>query len=317
MEHSLIVAYLEGRLPLDKEKELYEQISASEEAFEEFRAVEKEWKGLHRPSARARLLLERIHQEEKEALRKKRRGRIFLYAAAISALVVASVALLTDVFSHKAPERIFVETPNGSNSNIVLPDGTHVWLNAGTVLGYDTRFNKKNRRVDIQGEAYFEVARNEHLPFVVEARGCSLTVKGTKFDVQAYESNAQVEAVLMEGSLLFQAGDKTCLMQPNDLVSYDLVSESIRQEQVRAHQYKAWIDGVIMYDNITLPVLCNKLSKEFDVEICLETTAFDSRRFRVAFQSGETLDTILKALETILPISVVHTDHQYLVDDRY
>lgn len=325
MDRDIVIAYLEGRLPQEKERELFSRISASDESLSEFREIEKEWKLLHPASPQALAMLDRIRkaltqslrEETSSGTRRKRWIRVGAFVSAAAAiLLVCGLMFFPKVFSRKTPERIVIETPNGSNSQITLPDGTKVWLNAGTVLSYDGKFNQRQRNVDLQGEAYFEVARNERLPFIVSTRGCSLVVKGTQFDIQAYENNPQVQAVLMEGSLLFRAGEVTRLMRPNDLVSYDVASETVTQEQVHAHQYKAWIDGVITYDSITLPVLCNKLSKEFDVDIRLNTSAFNARIIRVAFQSGETVDTILEALEVILPISVVKTDGCYVVDAR-
>ena len=104
------------------------------------------------------------------------------------------------------PEQLFtVEAPQGTHSRISLPDGTQVWLNAGSALSYGSSFNETSREVSLSGEAYFEVARHAALPFRVEARGCTFTVLGTKFDISAYAEDPAVTAALLEGALRFEA----------------------------------------------------------------------------------------------------------------
>ena len=140
-------------------------------------------------------------------------------------------------------------------AGISLPDGTQVWLNAGSALSYGSSFNETSREVSLSGEAYFEVARHAALPFRVEARGCTFTVLGTKFDISAYAEDPAVTAALLEGALRFESEDKQEAMTPGDLVTYDCATATVRREQVDVRQYRAWIDGVIRYDAITLPSL--------------------------------------------------------------
>ena len=96
-----------------------------------------------------------------------------------------------------------------------------MWLNAGSALSYGSSFNETSREVSLSGEAYFEVARHAALPFRVEARGCTFTVLGTKFDISAYAEDPAVTAALLEGALRFESEDKQEAMTPGDLVTYD------------------------------------------------------------------------------------------------
>lgn len=311
MDRKTIISYLDGNLPLEQERELYEFINSSEKNSQFFREVEAEWKQSRSVSPSTFSIITKAHRETCKA---KSRRYYILAAAACLALIL--IPLSGAIFTSGEKEVITVETPNGSNTRISLPDGTGVWLNAGTTLSYDSDFDRKHRNVKLDGEAYFEVQKSDAFPFVVETRGCSFTVKGTKFDIQSYSGNRQVQAVLMEGSLLFSSDDKEEVMVPNDLVSYDTVSGVIARDRVNADQYRSWIDGVIMYDKITLPVLCNKLSKEFNVEIVLATDAFNARCFRVAFQSSETVESILESLKMMLPIETTCQNGKYTIYER-
>ena len=175
-------------------------------------------------------------------------------------------------------------------------------------------WNETSREVSLSGEAYFEVARHAALPFRVEARGCTFTVLGTKFDISAYAEDPAVTAALLEGALRFESEDKQEAMTPGDLVTYDCATATVRREQVDVRQYRAWIDGVIRYDAITLPSLLRRLAREYDVEIDLRTRRFDDTTFRISLSSAQNIKSVMRALCDILPISVSCEGCRYVVD---
>ena len=94
-----------------------------------------------------------------------------------------------------------VSVPAGQRTHLTLPDGTTVWLNARTTLSYPTSFNSNERTVFLQGEAYFEVSKNRHKPFIVQTQQYNIEVLGTKFDVEAYPDSKNFETTLMQGSV--------------------------------------------------------------------------------------------------------------------
>lgn len=183
-------------------------------------------------------------------------------------------------------------------------------------IGVELRieFQRNLARGLLSGEAYFEVARHAALPFRVEARGCTFTVLGTKFDISAYAEDPAVTAALLEGALRFESEDKQEAMTPGDLVTYDCATATVRREQVDVRQYRAWIDGVIRYDAITLPSLLRRLAREYDVEIDLRTRRFDDTTFRISLSSAQNIKSVMRALCDILPISVSCEGCRYVVD---
>ena len=201
----------------------------------------------------------------------------------------------------------------GTHSRLSLPDGTSVWLNAGSKLAYSSEFGKSDRDISLVGEAYFEVARNEDLPFNVDAGGCRFTVLGTKFDIQAYGGDENVTAVLMQGSLRCELDDKVEIMSPGDRVVADGANGFVK-DRVNAEQYRSWTDGLLCYDKIELPVLIKRLSREYNVEIVLNTDAFDHRTLHVSFANDVPLETILKAVSETVPIKVTVSGKKYTID---
>lgn len=221
-----------------------------------------------------------------------------------------------EIESQNEVQAFSVEAPIGTHSKISLPDGTRVWLNAGSVLSYDSGFNKTARDIRLNGEAYFEVAHNKEKPFKVLANGCSFVVLGTKFNINAYDDDPVVQTVLIEGSLRFETPLSKDVMIPGDMISWNPSEGTYNKEKVNAGQYRSWISGNVLYDSITLPALLKRLSREFGVRICLDTDRFNGKSIRVSYADGESVDSILSALCRILPIEVTQRDGEYHVGVR-
>lgn len=270
------------------------------------------WKRDHVPPAD---VLDSLDSLRRKIRRRRPLRRLWLRISAAAAVLVLVSTLVLHLLPAERPEQLFtVEAPQGTHSRISLPDGTQVWLNAGSALSYGSSFNETSREVSLSGEAYFEVARHAALPFRVEARGCTFTVLGTKFDISAYAEDPAVTAALLEGALRFESEDKQEAMTPGDLVTYDCATATVRREQVDVRQYRAWIDGVIRYDAITLPSLLRRLAREYDVEIDLRTRRFDDTTFRISLSSAQNIKSVMRALCDILPISVSCEGCRYVVD---
>ena len=312
----LAVRYFEGPISPGEERELFEFLAAGPENAARMRKWEEEWKREHVPSINVLnslgMLKEKIHKRD-SAVRARRRWLKFTAAAAVLILVST---LTTRYFMHvETPGQLFsVQAPQGTNSRISLPDGTQVWLNAGSTLSYKSDFNRSSRNIVLSGEAYFEVARNADLPFRVQARGCTFTVLGTKFNISAYDDDPDVLAALMEGSLRFESSRENETMIPGDLVTYDCATMRARREQVDTDQFRSWIDGVIRYDAITLPALLRRLAREYDVRIELSTAAFDTKTFRISLTDAQDIESVMSALCDILPITVKRDGRHYCVD---
>lgn len=316
----LAILYFEGRLTPNQERELFGFIAAAPENALQVRRWEYEWKRQHTPSADVlhslTILNEKI-EHRSNRLHTRRRWLRIASAAAAAVLVFLSTFTVLHLTKHQGSEQFFtVEAPQGTRSHITLYDGTQVWLNAGSTMSYTSGFNNTSRDIRLSGEAYFEVARNEKLPFRVEARGCMLTVLGTRFNVSAYDEDPTVQAALIEGSLRFESVQGCETMTPDDLVTYDCASRSMCREQVDAGQFCSWIDGNIRYDAITLPALLRKLAREHAAAIELRTTDFDTKTFRISLTQAQDIESILNGLCDILPITVKRDENGYHVYSR-
>ena len=278
----IALRFFEGTITAEEECELYGFLNGNPQGLAQMREWESCWKRDHVPPAD---VLDSLDSLRRKIRRRRPLRRLWLRISAAAAVLALVSTLVLHLLPAERPEQLFtVEAPQGTHSRISLPDGTQVWLNAGSALSYGSSFNETSREVSLSGEAYFEVARHAALPFRVEARGCTFTVLGTKFDISAYAEDPAVTAALL------------------------------RREQVDVRQYRAWIDGVIRYDAITLPSLLRRLAREYDVEIDLRTRRFDDTTFRISLSSAQNIKSVMRALCDILPISVSCEGCRYVVD---
>ena len=263
----LAVRYFEGPIATEEECELFGFLAASPENAALMREWEREWKQRHVPSADVLRSLARLNGKiERRENRIRARRRWLRFSAAAAVLILISAFTTRHLIHTEDPVQMFsVQAPQGTNSRISLPDGSQVWLNAGSTLNYRSDFNRSSRDIGLSGEAYFEVARNADLPFRVQARGCTFTVLGTRFNISAYDEDPDVLAALMEGSLQFESSRSTETMVPGDLITYDCRTMEASRRQVDTDQFRSWIDGIIRYDAISLPALLRRLAREYDV----------------------------------------------------
>lgn len=230
----LAVRYFEGHIAPEEECELFGFLAASPENAARMREWEQEWKQRHMPPAdvlRSLALLNEKIERRENRIRTRRRWLRFSAAAAVLILVST---FTTRYFIHtEAPVQLFsVQAPQGTNSRISLPDGSQVWLNAGSTLSYRSDFNRLVARHRPFGRSLLRGGRNADLPFRVQARGCTFTVLGTKFNISAYDDDPDVLAALMEGSLQFESSRSAETMVPGDLITYDCRTMEASRRQV-------------------------------------------------------------------------------------
>lgn len=162
-----------------------------------------------------------------------------------------------------------IATPKARQYQLVLPDGTEVWLNAASAIRFPTVFTGRQRKVEITGEAYFEVAQNRKTPFVVSVNNAmAVEVLGTHFNVNAYDNEDHIATTLLEGAVKVIKGNEQRIMSPGE------------QAQVKANIYItknvdtgkviAWKNGVFDFDNTPLEAVMRQLERWYDIEVVYE-----------------------------------------------
>lgn len=184
-----------------------------------------------------------------------------------------------------------LKTPRGGRFRITLPDGTEVWLNAASSLKYPTAFKGKERRVEVSGEAFFEVAQDAARPFVVSIHGKeNVTVLGTAFNVNAYAEEPSVNTTLLSGSIRIREK----VLQPGEQAS--LKGTVLEVHPVRdLAQVTAWKEGLFDFHHADLKTVMRQLARWYDVEVVYAGEVPD-RRFQGSFQMELNLSEVLNEL---------------------
>lgn len=189
-----------------------------------------------------------------------------------------------------------ISTPRGGQYEICLPDGSHVWLNAASSLRFPTTFAGKERRVEITGEAYFEVAKSKTMPFIVKVNTAEIHVMGTHFNVMAYSGEAAIKTTLLEGSVRLISGKDSSLLKPGQQAQLTNGSQIRVIGHVNVEEVMAWKNGMFYFGNADLETVMKQLSRWYDVEVEYQDKSF-KRLFVGEMPRSSKLSDVLKALE--------------------
>ena len=195
---------------------------------------------------------------------------------------------------------IAMEAPLGSKSKIYLPDSTLVWLNAGSKIIYSQGFGVNQRNVRLIGEGYFEVTRNEKLPFQVKTDELQVKVMGTKFNFKNYPDDQEASVCLIEGKVQVRnrgIGKEEVNLIPDQKAFFNKKSGRMRILPVKARYSAEWTNGFLFFDEELLPDIIKKLERSYDVKITLADKALETFRFYGNFIRRE--NTIENILETL------------------
>ena len=193
-------------------------------------------------------------------------------------------------------------TERGGEYRIVLSDGTEVIVNSESKLRYPTQFAEGERLVYLEGEAYFDVAKDKERPFRVVTDAMALRVYGTEFNVNT--RGGRVQTVLVEGSVGVRGKNsaKEYKMKPSDLAEFTAAGELIDIRQVDVEKYVSWKDGVLIFEDETLEEIMEALSLWYDVDVFFQNPELKHLRFGGYLRKYENIDTILEAIHRIVGV---------------
>ena len=187
-----------------------------------------------------------------------------------------------------------LDVPQGAEYHLVLSDGTRVWMNARSRLVYPVAFGD-TREVELEGEAYFEVTRDENRPFIVHAGQVAVKVLGTEFNVNTCRKQ-KVQTVLVKGSVQVENGGKReVVLRPGELA--ETVGTQIRVTQVNVRKYTAWREGVFYFEEAELEEIMTELADWYCVQAVFTDQTVRTRKFSGVLERSETIENVLKKIE--------------------
>ncbi|UPK68121.1 FecR family protein [Chitinophaga filiformis] len=214
-----------------------------------------------------------------------------------------------------APMINTVSTPRGGQHQLVLADGTRVWLNAASSVTYPVTFNGAEREVTITGEAYFEVAQHAGQPFRVVCKGQRIDVLGTQFNVNAYPDEPVIKTTLLQGAVRVTAdGGESAVLKPGQQAVLN------SGQQVKLHTVDPavaidWKEGDFIFKNETLPDIMRKVSRWYDVDVDYGHYSHSTLTFSGEISRSRNLSVVLKMLESTAAVKfTVRNNHITLAD---
>lgn len=280
-------------------------VKAEEQLFNQWKAFSDrpQTKSLHAifEKIQYQILLEEKKNEKKKS--------IWFYYRQVAAMLIPIIAISATLYFLSTPTQnttlswYEINVPEGARIEFLLPDSTSGWLNSGAKLRYPAKFSS-HRKVELIGEAFFQVKKKEYSDFTVGVPDMDIKVLGTKFNVSAYANDAVTEVVLKEGKV--EVKGKTAVfnrvLHPGDKVSYNHEDQSLKSFVVDPNVYSAWTDGYLVIDNEPLAQAAKKLERWYGVDISIQDEALKKFRFKATFQE-EPLEEVLRYIAMTTPIT--------------
>ena len=317
--YDLLSKYLTGDISAEEKQILFQQLKEDEE-------LRKEAAGIQNLSALVSMANEDGAASDRQyrsfvGMRKKRALLFSLRkAAGYAAIVLFSVLstyLLMNYAGDKEDELVRYQefsTPAGQRAKVLLADGTEVWLNANTTLRYPERFDPKRREVELHGEAFFEVEKAAGKPFVVKTNKMDIKVTGTKFNVNAYDTEEYFVASLVEGTVSVScAHDRSnsyALLPRQQIVVSDHSSKVSPFENT---DFMAWKEGVFIFDDMLMTDIIKKLELYYDVSIIVKNTKLENFRYTGKFRQRDGVESVLRKLQIVYPFKYTKDDDKNLI----
>lgn len=208
----------------------------------------------------------------------------------------------------------------GSIGRHTLPDGTRLWLNGGSTVTYADNFDSSDeRRVTINGEAYFEVTHNPRRPFIVEMTSMDVRVLGTSFSARSCPASAKDEVVLLSGKVEVESDrlQNTMTLRPDQKLSLDRESNKVLVEPANARAYCRWIQPTTTFDNEPLSDILILLSRRYGLELHADDPLLADARLSITINASQSLDEVTSIIEHLLPVKIVADGRQLTVASNH
>ena len=194
-----------------------------------------------------------------------------------------------------------LKTAKGGEYQLELADGTTVYLNCDSELRYPVNFGGGERRVELKGEAFFEVTKNGQ-PFIVDVNDVSIEVLGTKFNVMAYANEASVQTTLVSGKVKVVAGDdktKSLFLKPGNQAVWNKLSGNLVCKDVQTELYTSWVDGYFRFENQRLEDIMRTISRWYDVKVFYQNPDLKNKRLTGKLYRFEDFSVLANMIEKI------------------
>lgn len=309
IEKDLKLKFFQEELSTEEQRTLKGQLNASDDdckLFNEMRfifdateAINLKQSG-HLAEAKAKIRKKLIFSSR---LAIAKRVMMKVAAILILPLVITTTLLYIELDKEKSDAYNNVSCLNGRLSLIILPDGSKVYLHAGSTLRYPNKFRNNERLVELHGEGFFEVESNKEKPFFVQVPdGSRVKAYGTAFNVSAYQSDNKVTVFLARGAVDFTTARlaEAVVLKPGTELVYDKDAGTYKKTMKNANDYTDWINGKLVFNKASMAEVVNKLSRHYNVDIQVKDERLNKYFFSATFKD-ENIYQVLNMLKKSSP----------------
>lgn len=305
-EDITLLKYLKGTLPEEEKQSVQDWLKANpenEKTLLQIGRIDFTIERQNRIKERDTLAAYEKVEQRIAAKGKRRKLHIVYIAAAIAALVIANIGLINYLTKPNMDNVITLNSKGSKKVEYILPDGTIAYLNSNSSLVFPVEYASDERKVILEGEAYFKVAHNAKKPFIVSTADENVNIKvlGTTFNIQAYAGDSIIQATLIEGSvnMSMKNTDGTMsdvLMKPSQQVTFNLNSKKPEIEEINYNGDIAWMDNKLVFSDTPMSEISRQLSYFYNIEIEVQDINLNEYIFTGTFENKR-LEDVLEYLK--------------------
>lgn len=312
----IVKKYLSGRFAADTEEAVQRWIIKDKNAEEKAQASLAYWNSLESDPDDISSAYKRVKNkiDSRSVPKISLRRRFTRIAAILFPLFLLAGGYF---YYHMSRDHMTViAVAYGEKKYLMLPDGSELWINAGSTVTYPVEFKDNDRVVYLDGEAYFSVEKDEAKPFIVKTKALSVKVLGTRFNVKAYADDEKVSATLTSGKVEVTTEAKVSnILKPNEQLIFNKTTSAIEITEITPTD--GWLNGQLNFNNVSLKEIIQTLERRFDVTIENRTDIPESKQYTVRFLKDETPDEIMTVLGELIGFSYEKSnDKQFLIRNK-
>ena len=276
-------------------------------------------------------LLDKVHHKinvrKFNSERIKQGKRLFIRLSKVAAilffpLIIATLILSVNYLQKPTEGLVEIVTPPAARIHFTLPDGSSGWLNSESVLSYSASLNGKERIVELKGEGYFDIAKNPNRPFIVKSSNIEVKVIGTKFNINAYPEDSDVEITLQSGKVevygIKDSKTKIAQLIPGEQITIPKtnIKHALKTKVSDTKHFTGWIEDLLIFRGEPMEDVAKKLSRWFNVDVKLQGDELKDYKLHATFHQ-ESLEEILKLIKLTSPIDYKIVKRKKLLDGTY
>ncbi len=257
---------------------------------------------------------------ESDLNKKARRWKILSIAVSLIFLMVCGSLFLLKKQESISAEMIIAGSAYGEIRKIELPDGSLVWLNAGSQLIYPEQFAPDNREVYVMGEAYFDVVKDKSRPFIVKSDMVAVKVLGTRFNIRSYPEDEESEITLESGSVGFDKVNNKfaniLYLVPDQRAAISKKTGNVTIENVSSSNFTGWKERKLRFKSEPFADIVTDLERTFNVSIEVRSEKLKNEVYTGKFESGENLDQILNLIKLNTRMKYTRNNSNYIISEK-